>query len=176
TYQGAEKRYGRITRVIRERLEHELHIITKLGVESYFLIVWDLVRYARRRGIRHAGRGSAADSAVAYALHITNVDAIERGLLFERFLSLERSQMPDIDVDFDARYRDEIADYVFRRYGAEHVASVCTFSTYRARSALRDLGKAMGFSPDELDALAKSVPHIPADGVRKAISRVPELR
>lgn len=176
TYQGAEKRYGRITRVIRERLEHELHIITKLGVESYFLIVWDLVHYARRRGIRHAGRGSAADSAVAYALHITNVDAIERGLLFERFLSLERSQMPDIDVDFDARYRDEIADYVFRRYGAEHVASVCTFSTYRARSALRDLGKAMGFSPDELDALAKSVPHIPADGVRKAISRVPELR
>lgn len=176
TYKGAEKRYGHITQPIRQRLDHELHIITQLGVESYFLIVWDLVRYARQRGIRYAGRGSAADSAVAYALHITNVDAIARGLLFERFLSLERSQMPDIDVDFDARYRDEIADYVFARYGKEHVASVCMFSTYRARSALRDLGKAMGFSPEELDPLAKSFPHIPADGVRKAIARLPELR
>lgn len=176
TYRGAQARYGRLTPRIRERLDYELDIIVKLGVESYFLIIWDLLRFAQERGIRYAGRGSAADSAVAYALGITNVDAIARGLLFERFLSLERSQMPDIDVDFDARYRDEIAAYVYARYGHEHVASVCTFHTYRARSALRDLGKAMGIPEDELDALAKSFPHIPADGIRQAIRRLPELR
>lgn len=176
TYRGAEARYGRITPRIQQRLDYELDIIIKLGVESYFLIVWDLLCYARKRNIRYAGRGSAADSAVAYALYITDVDAIKRNLLFERFLSLERAQMPDIDVDFDARYRDEIAAYVFEQYGKDYVASVCTFHTYRARSAVRDLGKAMGFPASDLDALAKSVPHVAADGIRNILHRLPELR
>ncbi|MFB5085357.1 PHP domain-containing protein, partial [Symbiobacterium thermophilum] len=107
-YDGAARRYGRITERIRRRLEHELTIITRLGYEDYFLLVWDVVRFARERGIRCAGRGSAADSAVAYCLFITDVDAIERGLLFERFMSLERAEKPDIDIDFDARRRDEV--------------------------------------------------------------------
>ncbi len=105
--------------------------------------------------IRYAGRGSAADSVVVYCLEITNVDAFGRGLLFERFLSLERAQKPDIDIDFDARYRDQMADYVYERYGTGKVASVCMFQTYHARSALRDLGRAFGYSQAELGALTK---------------------
>jgi error-prone DNA polymerase len=176
TFQGAQERYGSITKTIRERLEHELRIIDALGVADYFLVAWDIVRFAREQGIRHTGRGSAADSAVVYCLYITNVDAISRGLLFERFLSLERAQQPDIDIDFDARYRDDIARYVYATYGEEHVASVCTYHTYHARSALRDFGKAMGFPLQEVDKLAKSFPHVPADGIRKAIAAYPELQ
>ncbi|MBE3598968.1 MAG: DNA polymerase III subunit alpha [Limnochordaceae bacterium] len=176
TYQGAERRYGMLTEPIRRRLDHELRIIEALGVADYFLVVWEIVRYARSRGIRTSGRGSAADSAVAYALGLTDVDAIARGLLFERFLSLERAQYPDIDIDFDARRRDEVAAYVYRRFGPEHVASVATYNTFQARSALRDLGKAMGYPPGELDALARRFPSIPADAVRQAAVRLPELR
>src|SRR5690606_8543936 len=176
-YDGAARRYGRITERIRRRLEHELTIITRLGYEDYFLLVWDVVRFARERGIRCAGRGSAADSAVAYCLFITDVDAIERGLLFERFMSLERAQKPDIDIDFDARRRDEVAAYVYRKYGAEHVAAVCTYNTFRARSAVRDLGKAMGFREEDLDYLAKRIPwHAGADEILTVMARYPELR
>ena len=173
---GARRRYGRITARIRDRLEHELDIIFKLGYEDYFLIVWDIVNFAREKGIRHAGRGSAADSAVAYCLGITEVDSIARGLLFERFMSLERAQKPDIDIDFDARHRDEIQDYARRKYGAGNVASVCTYSTFQARSAIRDLGKAFGFSEEEIDRLAKRMPYIGADDIREALERFPELR
>ncbi|NPV70065.1 MAG: DNA polymerase III subunit alpha [Firmicutes bacterium] len=174
--EGARKRYGRITAKIRDRLEHELGIITALGYDDYFLIVHDIVNYARRRGIRHAGRGSAADSAVAYCLNLTDVDPIARGLLFERFMSLERAQSPDIDVDFDARYRDEVAEYASKKYGADKVASVCTYNTFQARSAVRDLGKAMGFSEEEIDRLAKRLPHVPADDLKSVVERLPELR
>ena len=175
TYQGAALRYPTITPSIRQRLEHELAIITTLQVEDYFLVMWDIACFARERGIRYAGRGSAADSAVVYCLQITEVDSIARGLLFERFLSLERAQKPDIDIDFDARYRDQIAQYVYAKYGAEHVASVCTFNTFRARSALRDFGKALGFPPGEINQLAKRFPHVPADAIQKSIGRFPEL-
>ena len=176
TYQGAVKRYGTITPSIRRRLEHELDIITRLKVEDYFLVMWDIACFAKERGIRCAGRGSAADSAVVYCLGITEVDAIARGLLFERFLSLERAQKPDIDIDFDARYRDEVAKYVYDKYGEEHVASVCTFNTFRARSALRDFGKALGFPPEEISSLAKRFPHVPADAIKGALDKFPELR
>ncbi|MFZ5827922.1 MAG: DNA polymerase III subunit alpha [Bacillota bacterium] len=176
-YDGAAKRYGRITEKVRSRLEHELNIIIKLGYEDYFLLVWDVVRFARERGIRCVGRGSAADSAVAYCLFITDVDAIGRGLLFERFMSLERAEKPDIDIDFDARRRDEVAAYVYRRYGADKVASVCTYNTFQARSAIRDLGKAMGFHEGEIDFLAKRIPwHAGADQILEIIGRFPELR
>ena len=128
---------------------------------DYFLAVWDLVQYAKEQNIRYAGRGSAADSVVVYCLEITNVDAFARGLLFERFLSLERAQKPDIDIDFDARHRDQVAQYVYERYGPERVASVCTFQTYHARSALRDMGKALGLPLSELQQLTKNITSIP---------------
>ena len=175
-YQGARRRYGRLTEPLRRRLEHEMEIIHRLGYDDYFLAVWDIVRWARGERIRCAGRGSAADSAVAYCLGITSVDSFRRGLMFERFMNLERANMPDIDVDFDARHRDDVAKYVYRRYGEEHVASVCTLNRYRARLAIREVGKAMGFPEEHLDRLAKMMPHIAADDIRLAVPRYPELR
>lgn len=176
TWQGAHRRYNHLSAPLRERIEHELDIIEKLDVADYFLTVWDLVQYAKSQNIRYAGRGSAADSVVVYCLEITNVDAFARGLLFERFLSLERAQKPDIDIDFDARYRDQVAQYVYQRYGPERVASVCTFQTYHARSALRDLGKALGYGAAELQQLTKNITSIPADGIRSLLHRLPELK
>jgi error-prone DNA polymerase len=177
TYSGAAQRYGRISEKVRTRLDHELNIITQLGFGDYFLLVWDVARYARSRGIRCAGRGSAADSAVAYCLFITDVDAVGRGLLFERFMSLERAEKPDIDIDFDSRRRDEVAEYVYRKYGREKVAAVCTYNTFHARSAIRDLGKAMGFSDGEIDFLAKRMPwYSGADDIIELMGRLPELR
>jgi error-prone DNA polymerase len=177
TYEGARSRYGRVTEAVRGRLEHELEIICRLGYEEYFLLVWDVAAYARSRGIRCAGRGSAADSAVAYCLFITDVDSIRRGLLFERFMSLERAELPDIDVDFDARRRDEVTRYVYQRYGREHVATVATYNTFHARSAVRDLGKAMGFTPWELDQIAKRLPWgMNAGKFGSAFEQLPELR
>lgn len=174
---GAKRRYGRLTPGVRRRLEYELSVIEQLGFADYFLVVWDLVRFAERRGIRHAGRGSAADSAVAYCLGITEVDSIARNLRFERFINPERkNNLPDIDVDFDARYRDEVTEWVIQRYGEDRVGTVCTFSRYRARGALRDVGKALGFPPHEIDRLAKLMPWVEADEIEEALSRFPELR
>jgi error-prone DNA polymerase len=134
------------------------------------------VEEARARGIRCAGRGSAADSLVAYLLGITLVDPIEARLLFERFLNTERREMPDIDIDFDSRRRDEMIEYVARRYGPEHTAMVATINSYNARSALREVGKALGL-PEELVArISKSMPYIGADRIREAIANLPELR
>ncbi|HHT42940.1 MAG TPA: DNA polymerase III subunit alpha [Firmicutes bacterium] len=176
TWQGAHRRYSSISAALRERIEHELSIITQLNAADYFLAVWDLVQYAQKQNIRYAGRGSAADSVVVYCLGITNVDAFARGLLFERFLSLERAQKPDIDIDFDARYRDQVAEYVYQRYGTGRVASVCTFQTYHARSALRDLGKALGCGQEELQQLTRNITHTPADGIRRLLHKLPELK
>ncbi len=176
TLAGASRRYGHVTRRVSERIEHELNVICLLGYEDYFLLVWDLCRHARGRGIRFSGRGSAADSAVAFCLGITNVDAIARGLLFERFMSLERGEKPDIDVDFDTRYRDQVAGYVTDKYGEEKVASVCTYNTFHARSAVRDLGKALDFPPEDLDRLAKRLPYAHAGAIPRALVALPELR
>ncbi|SMB97119.1 error-prone DNA polymerase [Thermanaeromonas toyohensis ToBE] len=175
-YKGAAERYGRITPGVEERLEKELNVISRLGFADYFLITWDIVNYARARGIRCAGRGSAGASAVAYSLGLTEVDPISRHLVFERFMSLERAEKPDIDIDFDSRYRDLIAAYVYKKYGEDHVAAVATYVTYQARSAVRDLGKVFGYSEEEIDSLAKSMPHIPADQIFDALERFPELR
>lgn len=175
-YAGAERRYGRVTPAVAARLDHELDIISQLGYEDYFLLVWDVARYSREQGIRYAGRGSAADSAVAYCLYITEVDAIARGLLFERFMSLERAEKPDIDIDFDARHRDKVAEYVYQKYGQRKVAAVCTYNTFHGRSALRDFGKAMDFPPEEIDRIAKRLPYYFARDLRRALAEVPELR
>jgi len=176
TYEGARSKYRPLTSKVISRLEHELKIIIEMGFADYFLLVWDVANYARKNKIRFAGRGSAADSAVAYCLHITEVDSIARGLLFERFLSPERAQCPDIDLDIDSRFRDQVAAYVQNKYGSEYTAHVCTFNTFKARSAWRDLGKAMGFPPEELDGIAKILPHIHADHIRPAAEKLPELR
>ncbi len=164
--EGSIRRYGfPLPSGLEERLESEFRVIVDLGYADYFLLVMDVVAHARRTGVRVVGRGSAADSAAAYVLGITEVDAFSRGLLFERFMSRERGEKPDIDLDFDARRRDEIAAYVSTLYGADHVASVGTFSTFRIRSAVRELGKTLGFSEKELDRLAKAVPDVPADAI-----------
>lgn len=177
TFAGAQRRYGRINMQIKDRLEHELGVIEKMGFAGYFLAVYDLARYARREGIRYAGRGSAADSLVAYCLHITEVDSLERNLLFERFMSPERSEYPDIDIDFEARHRDRVIDYVYRKYGHDHVARVATYNTFRSRSAIRDIGKALGFNQVELDSIAKTMPFYSyADNIRALMEKLPELR
>lgn len=175
-YSGALERYGKITLDVSRRLDRELQVISALGYEDYFLVVWDLVEFARKNGIRHAGRGSAADSAVAYCLGITDVDAISQGLLFERFLSLERGEKPDIDVDFDARRRDEVTRYAYEKYGNDHVASVATYNTFQARSAVREAGKVLEIPAECVDALARRLPHISAEDLEVALESVPELK
>ena len=175
-YSGANLRYGGTPQKVRSRLDYELEVIGKLAFEDYFLVVWDLLRFAENEGVRYAGRGSAADSAVAYCLGITNVDPIARDLLFERFMSLERAAMPDIDIDFQAERRDDVMAYVIEKYGEKHVAMVATYNTFQARSSVRDMGKALGFSLDEMDRLSKHLPYMSAEDIEGAFERVPELR
>ncbi|OUN01537.1 MAG: hypothetical protein BAA04_07905 [Firmicutes bacterium ZCTH02-B6] len=176
TWAGAAWRYGRVSPALRERILSELAVIDHLDMADYFLVAWDVVQFARSRGIRTSGRGSAADSVVAYCLGLTDVDAFRRNLRFERFLSIERGEPPDIDIDLEAEHRDEVAAYVYERYGQDHVAAVATYHTYHARGALREVGKVLGFSPEEIDAVAKRMPHLPADAIERALHRYPELR
>lgn len=176
TWIGARRRYGERRRAVAARIRHELRIIEDLGFQDYFLAVEEVARFARSQGIRFAGRGSAADSVVAYCLGITQVDAFSRQLLFERFLSRERAETPDIDLDFDAARRDEVADYVRRRFGAERVAAVATYQTFRARLAIRQIGKVLGFPPGDLDDLAKSLPPRPLGQLAETWEEIPELR
>jgi error-prone DNA polymerase len=159
--QGAQERWGRgdvdgvfPTEAHRQQIEHELGMIQRLGLAGYFLIVWDIVRFARREGVLCQGRGSAANSAVCYCLGITAVDPIKLGLLFERFLSEERREAPDIDIDFAHRERERVIQYVYEKYGREHAAMVCEQITYRGRSAVRDGARVLGFSVEQADRLA----------------------
>jgi error-prone DNA polymerase len=139
------------------QLAHELAVIEGAGLAGYFLVVWDIVRFARQRGIRCQGRGSAANSLVAYLLDITPVDPLRHNLLFERFLSEGTQTMPDIDIDFAADRREEVIHYVYERYGEKHVGMVCNVVTYRARSALRDAAQALAFPADVIDRAAKAL-------------------
>ncbi|MGD2179272.1 MAG: DNA polymerase III subunit alpha, partial [Anaerolineae bacterium] len=138
----------------RDLMERELLIIQQMGLANYFLIVWDIVRFAWEAGIRCQGRGSAANSLVAYLLGISPIDPIACDLVFERFLSPERGSPPDIDIDIAADRREEVIQYVYRRYGREHAAMACTFVTFRARSAVRDVARALGFPPALVERLA----------------------
>ncbi|MEX2092239.1 MAG: error-prone DNA polymerase, partial [Pirellulales bacterium] len=158
TWQGAKDRYpaGLSEKVCRQ-LEHELELIGDLRYESYFLTVWDLVRFARSRNILCQGRGSAANSAVCYVLGVSSVDPDKNDLLFERFVSRERDEAPDIDVDFEHERREEVLQYVYEKYGRERAGLAATVITYCSRSAIRDVGKALGLSLDRVDALAKHV-------------------
>jgi DNA polymerase III subunit alpha len=173
---GCRERYGEITPEIRERLEHELAIITRTGFTDYFLIVWDFMRHAHEQGIPTGpGRGSAAGSLVAYALKITNVDPLRFSLLFERFLNPERVTMPDIDIDFSVERRDEVIRYVADRYGHDRVAQIITFGTMAARAAVRDAGRALGLSLGLVDRVAKMIPQSPGMTIDKAFQLNPEL-
>jgi error-prone DNA polymerase len=154
---GLRDKFEPITSQARAQLAHELAVIERTGLAGFFLVVWDIVRFAREQGIRCQGRGSAANSLVAYLLGITPVDPLRHNLLFERFLSEGTHTMPDIDVDFAADRREEVIQYVYERYGEEHVGMVCNVVTYRARSALRDVAKALAFPPDVIDRTAKAL-------------------
>lgn len=158
TWEGARKRYPQgIPEKVSRLLEHELKLIHELGYEPYFLTVWDLVRFARSRGILCQGRGSAANSAVCYCLGITAVDPERMDLLFERFVSRERNEAPDIDVDFEHQRREEIIQYIYHKYGRERAGMTAEVITYRPRSAVRDVGKALGFSLQEVHRIAKQI-------------------
>jgi DNA polymerase-3 subunit alpha len=160
TMEGARKRWGaQLDDKIVERIAYELQVIESMGFSSYFLIVWDLIKHARDGNIRVGpGRGSAAGCAVAYALWITDLDPIKYDLLFERFLNPSRISMPDIDMDFDSRYRDEMIRYAAERYGRDHVAQIVTFSTIKARAAVRDAARVLGYPYAVGDKVAKAMP------------------
>jgi DNA polymerase-3 subunit alpha len=156
---GAGRRYGTVTPGILERIDSELRVITSMGFSGYFLIVWDLIRFARDHGIRVGpGRGSAAGSVVSYCLQITDLDPMRYGLIFERFLNQERKQLPDIDMDFDERRRDEVIRYVASTYGHDHVAQIITFQTIKGKQGIRDAARVLGFPAMFGDRLAKMFP------------------
>ncbi|HUE72422.1 MAG TPA: error-prone DNA polymerase [Pirellulaceae bacterium] len=158
TWEGAHRRYpDGIPAKVHRLLEHELALIQKLRYETYFLTVWDLVRFARSRGILCQGRGSAANSAVCFCLGVTSVDPGRIDVLFERFISAERNEAPDIDVDFEHERREEVLQYLYDKYGRERAGMTAVVITYRTKSAIRDVGKALGLSLDRVDALAKHV-------------------
>jgi DNA polymerase III subunit alpha len=160
TLEGARQRWGaQLPSEAVERVDYELGVIRDMGFSAYFLVVWDLIRFAKERGIRVGpGRGSAAGCAVAYCLRITDLDPIKYDLLFERFLNPGRKQMPDIDMDFDERYRGEMIKYAAERYGWDHVAQIVTFSTIKARAAVRDAARVLGYPYAVGDKIAKAMP------------------
>ncbi|MEI7500034.1 MAG: DNA polymerase III subunit alpha [Bacteroidota bacterium] len=152
---GLQYRYGKGHAEARRRIRHELDIIDKMGFASYFLITWDIIRYSMSRGFYHVGRGSGANSIVAYCLRITDVDPIELDLYFERFINPKRTSPPDFDIDYSWKERDEVLDYIFKRYGHEHTALLGAMSTFRDKSIYRELGKVHGLPKGEIDAFIK---------------------
>ena len=157
--EGLKRRYGNITPEIEERFNFEFNTIVNMGYVDYFLIVWDFIKYAKDNGIMVGpGRGSAAGSIVSYALGIIDIDPLEYDLLFERFLNPERVSMPDIDIDFCYERREEVIDYVVKKYGSDRVAQICTFGTMAARGAIRDVGRALNMPYGEVDYIAKQIP------------------
>jgi DNA polymerase-3 subunit alpha len=177
-YEGLKKRLeGTIPEDYEKRLRFEMDLIHKMKYVSYFLIVWDFIHYSRENGIPVGpGRGSAAGSLVAYALGITNVDPIKHGLIFERFLNPDRVSMPDIDIDFCYSRRDEVIDYVRRKYGQDNVAQIITFGTMAAKAVVRDVGRVMGLSYPEVDRLAKLIPNELNIKIEQALEREPQLK
>lgn len=177
TEAGLERRYGGNRPDARARMEYELDVIISMGYTDYFLIVWDFIDYAKTHGVGVGpGRGSGAGSIVAYALGITEIDPLKYALVFERFLNPERISMPDIDCDFDYERRGQVIDYVRRRYGSDHVAQIITFGTMAARAVLRDVGRVMDMSYQQVDTIAKMVPFELNITLERALKVNPELR
>ena len=176
-FEGLEKRYGNPTQELKDRLTYELNTIHNMGYVDYFLIVWDFINYAKTHGIAVGpGRGSAAGSIVSYCLEITNIDPIRYQLLFERFLNPERVTMPDIDVDFCYERRQEVIDYVVRKYGKDRVVQIVTFGTLAARGVIRDVGRVMDLPYAFVDSIAKMIPQELNITIDKALKMNPELR
>src|SRR6056297_1767194 len=177
TYEGAKERYGEITDEIKERLDFELSVIKGMGFPGYFLIVQDFINAARGLDVSVGpGRGSAAGSAVAYCIKITDIDPIKYDLLFERFLNPDRISMPDIDIDFDEDGRDQVLKWVVNKYGHEVVAHIVTFGTMAAKMAIRDVARIQKLPLPEADRLSKLVPERPGTSLKKAFEEVEELR
>jgi DNA polymerase-3 subunit alpha len=178
--EGLTRRYGEHASdpAVRERLDYELQVIHKMGFDTYFLIVWDLCRYARQKGIWYNARGSGNGSIVAYCLDITLVEPIHHGLIFERFLNPGRISMPDIDLDFRDDCRSEMLEYAARKFGDDRVAQIITFGTMGARAAIRDVGRVMDIPLSEVDRVAKVIPNIPGKPVtlRETLEEVPEFK
>lgn len=177
-YKGLKSRYGdNCSEEIIHRLEYELSVISQMGYVDYFLIVWDFIKYAREQGIMVGpGRGSAAGSIVSYALGITSIDPLKYNLLFERFLNPERISMPDIDIDFCYERRQEVIDYVIRKYGKDRVSQIITFGTMAARAVIRDVGRALDISYGDVDAIAKMIPFQIGMNIDKALEMNQELK
>ena len=176
-YEGLKKRYPSDEQELKPRLEYELKVIKDMGYVEYFLIVWDYIRYAREHDIIVGpGRGSAAGSLVAYTTGITNIDPIQYGLIFERFLNPERVSMPDIDVDFCFERRQEVIDYVIEKYGKDCVTQIVTFGTLAARGVIRDVGRVMDLPYAFVDTIAKSIPMELGITIDKALKMNPELK
>ncbi len=170
--EGARARYpDGIPAKVRQALDHELALIAELNYAPYFLTVHDIVRYARSQNILCQGRGSAANSAVCYCLGITEVDPREGRLLFERFISAERREPPDIDVDFEHERREEVIQYIYEHYGRERAGIAATVISYRGRSAIREVGKVFGLSDDTIGALSATIWGMGGGGVRDRRAR-----
>jgi len=176
-FNGLYERYKEPSKEVIDRLNYELEVIEKMGYVDYFLIVWDFIRFARENNIMVGpGRGSAAGSIVAYTLGITKIDPIKYNLLFERFLNPERVSMPDIDSDFCYERRQEVIDYVFRKYGEDRVSQIITFGTMAARAVIRDVGRALNYSYAEVDTIAKMIPMELGMTIDRALELNPELK
>ena len=176
-FEGLQERYQPVTQELTDRLNYELSTIKQMGYVDYFLIVWDFIHYARSQGISVGpGRGSAAGSLVSYTLGITKLDPIRYNLLFERFLNPERVSMPDIDVDFCFERRQEVIDYVVRKYGKDRVVQIVTFGTLAARGVIRDVGRVLDLPYAQCDAIAKMIPNELNITIDKALEMNPELK
>jgi error-prone DNA polymerase len=174
-WQKIHKKYANINPEIEAKVNYELNLIEKLSLSGYFLVVWDIMDYAERNGIPAQGRGSAANSILAYILGITRVDPIKNKLFLGRFLNEEMSSVPDIDVDVSTAHREKLIQYVYEKYEPEHVAMVCTYVTFQARNAIREVGKALGMPPDLIDRMAKSVSVYDAKGIEQDLAGLKEF-
>ena len=176
-FKGLEDRYENPSQEVIDRLNYELDIIVKMGYVEYFLITWDFINFSKENNIMVGpGRGSAAGSIVAYTLKITDIDPIKYSLLFERFLNPERVSMPDIDIDFCYERREEVIDYVKRKYGEDHVAQIITFGTMGAKAAIRDVGRVLDISYNKVDKIAKEIPFALGMTIDKALDTNPNLK
>lgn len=173
-FEGLRRRYQPLTPKVLDRAHHELGVISELGFAPYFLIVSDIVRFAKAQDIPAVGRGSAANSLIAYALGITRADPFRHQLYFERFLNRSRRDCPDIDLDLCWRGRDQVLDYVYERYGADRVAMISTVNTFRARAAVRETAKALGFTEREIGPITRVLPHYGAEDLRLLLRSLPE--
>lgn len=176
SFRGLEERYQPITDQSVKRLQYELEVIDEMGFCDYFLIVWDLIREARSRGVHHIGRGSAANSLVAYCLGLTEVDPIKYNLYFERFLNRGRISPPDVDLDFSWKERDEIIRYVYEKYGYDRTAMISTTVTFRARSAFREVAKVFGIPESEISKYSKFIPWTGAQNLPNLAEKFPETK